>query len=207
MITFKEYLEEMSQAMKGDYTGGASSIKPMPADYVFNSFKKLDIIEIAGKKFLLYQRTKDNLGNYVDYVMGYFDKNQNNFFIPIFALSLVNQKGLLPEYPKLNVVKSVYVRDENQKSGIAIMMYKYLVDKLGFDIMGDSQQYFGARKLWVKLSEDSRFMVDIVDIKNKEVIDYGVKVYHGLEDSDFDKRIWSYDRDKDNIRLVLTKML
>lgn len=207
MLSFKEFVLEMSQAMKGDYTGGASSIKPMPADYVFKSFKKLDIVDIKGLKLLLFQRTKDNLGTYIDFVLGYFDKNQNNFFIPVFALSLEDHSRLLPEYPKLKVVKSVYVRDDNQKTGIAITMYKYLVEKLGYDIMGDSQQYFGARKLWAKLSQDNKFMVDIVDIKDKEVLEYGVKVYQGLDDADFDKRVWSYDRSKDNIRLILTKML
>lgn len=207
MITFKEYLKEMAQAMKGDYTGGAYSIKPMPADYVFKNFKQLSIITIQDNKLLLFKRIKDNLGSYTDFVLGYFDKNQNNFFIPIFAISLEDKSKLLSEYPNLKVVKSVYVKDENQKTGIAIYMYKYLVNDLKYDIMGDSQQYFGARKLWAKLSKDVNFSVDIVNIKTKEIIEYGVKVHQGLEDSDFDKRIWSYDRDKDNIRLILTKIL
>ena len=64
-------------------------------------------------------------------------------------------------------------------------------------------QRFGARRLWSKLSKIEDLTVSIIDFCTDEIIDSNVTIYHGAEDSDFDKRVWSSDSSKRHIRLVL----
>ena len=64
-------------------------------------------------------------------------------------------------------------------------------------------QRFGARRLWSKLSKITDLIVDIIDVKNNKVLVADTEIYHGLEDKDFDSRVWSYETDKKDIRLIL----
>ena len=52
--------------------------------------------------------------------------------------------------------------------------------------MGDSEQYIGARELWVSLSSHPEFFVDIVDLSNAKIIHKDVKLSDAL-----DSRIWT----------------
>lgn len=78
---------------------------------------------------------------------------------------------------------------------------------MNFVIMGDSQQYFGARKLWSKLSKSSDVIVDLVNIKTKKVLKKNITLHQGNSEEDFDKAVWSLDTSKENIRPILKKIL
>ena len=106
-------------------------------------------------------------------------------------------------YKNLYNVFGVAVEKSMQGLGIAKTMYKFIVNVTHINILGDKNQYFGARRLWAKMSKDLDVVVDIVDVKKKIVLDQGVELYHGRHDHDFDQRVWSYSRDKENIRLVM----
>lgn len=67
--------------------------------------------------------------------------------------------------------------------------------------------YYGARLLWTKLSKNIDLKVDIYDIKKNELLFHDVILHHGKYDSDFDSRLWSYSKDKHNIRSILTELL
>ena len=64
-------------------------------------------------------------------------------------------------------------------------------------------QRFGARRLWSRLSKMEDLIVDIIDVKNNKVLVADTEIYHGLEDKDFDTRVWSYEAGKKDIRLIL----
>jgi len=86
-------------------------------------------------------------------------------------------------------------------------MYKYFIKNQGYTIISDTHQYFGARKVWSKLSKQSDILVDIIDTNENIVIKEDVILHHGNHDKEFDKEIWSYDGDKEHIRLVLKDIL
>ena len=86
-------------------------------------------------------------------------------------------------------------------------MYKYFVKEKNYTIVGDSEQYYGARMLWAKLSKNLDLKVDIYNIKKNELLFTDVILHHGKYDSDFDERLWSYSKDKHNIRSILIDIL
>ena len=77
----------------------------------------------------------------------------------------------------------------------------------GVMILGDREQYFGARRLWAALSRDTDIIVDVVDYRNLTVIARDVRLHQGRYDEDFDKAIWSYDDSRKHIRLVLRDVI
>ena len=100
-------------------------------------------------------------------------------------------------------VDLIQVINTQQGKGIAKQLYRFFVKKLKYNLLGDLEQFFGARKLWASLSKDTDIVVDIVDFKNKKIIEKSVVLHHGSYDADFDDRIWSYSNDKSHLRLIL----
>jgi hypothetical protein len=85
-------------------------------------------------------------------------------------------------------------------------MYTYLVKNEKMIILGDEIQYFGARRLWAKLSKKLDLTVDIVDVSKGIYLERDVLIHHGLEDWEFDSRVWDYTTSKKHIRLILKEI-
>lgn len=91
-------------------------------------------------------------------------------------------------------------------TGLGMNLYKLWVTN-GLNIFGDFEQYFGARKLWSKISKESDVTVDIIDIIKGEYLEKNATVHHGDFDHEFDDRIWSRGNEKYNIRLLLKNII
>lgn len=117
-----------------------------------------------------------------------------------------HDKGKVLGYPNLHKVNSIAVKQELRGLGIAKEMYVWLVEQKVL-ILGDREQYFGARRLWATLSKMADVVVDIIDYDAETVIDRDVTLHHGQYDADFDQRVWSYGEDKQQIRLVLRNVI
>ena len=103
-------------------------------------------------------------------------------------------------------VSGVVVHKDYQGQGIGKFLYLYLVNIEKFNILGDSIQYFGARKLWSNISKHSKLTVDLINIVNGDIIEHNVRLKHGDLDHEFDPRLWSYNMDKIDIRPLLRKI-
>ena len=153
---------------------------------------------------LVYELIKHK--NSLTYELGrVVGESEKQTFDVIFRIDLSQEIKLAKElgYPNLSQVHMVQVKENEQGQHIAKFMYRYFCNKLKIYLMGDSHQYFGARKLWTSLSHDNDIQVDIVDIRSCKVLFSNVKLNHGKEDREFDTRLWSYGSDKENIRSVL----
>jgi hypothetical protein len=115
-------------------------------------------------------------------------------------------KGKVLGYSNLHKVNSIAVKQELRGLGIAKQLYVWLVGQKIL-ILGDREQYFGARRLWATLSRMTDVVVDIIDYDAETVIARNVTLHQGQYDADFDKRVWSYGEDKQHIRLVLRNVL
>ena len=178
----------MARAIKGDYVIPAGlrtlSIDEMK-DYVF-----LDYID----NYKIYKRTKSKDTHYQhDYIIGYHGSDVFNKVAKIYF-------NKVKEYYE---VDTIYVAEDFRRDGLATKLYCYFAIKHNFTILGSDMQRFGARRLWSKLSKNKDLNVSIIDFSTDEIIDSNVTIYHGTEDSDFDKRVWSSDNEKLNIRLLL----
>lgn len=140
------------------------------------------------------------------YIVGDFvTKGDETKFEEIFQITLVDTK--IPNLPGIyKNVDGVKVPDTHRGLGIALSMYRFFSKELKFKILGDEIQYFGARKLWAKLSKMVDITVDVIDITDGKMIEENVVLHHGSDDWDFDERVWSYDIDKKHIRLILKEI-
>jgi len=199
MKHFEEYIKEMSIAGYGDWEPSKEMIGTKSA-FVIN--KKWEFIgEIKTKSHDTYKvyRLDDT------YICGDFVSNDELFEL-VIRIKLTEHKNTAIELGiknRLMNVDGVKVDTSKQGDGIASSLYAFLVKHEKFLILGDEIQYFGARRLWSRLSKRKDLIVSIVDISSFTYLEKDVLIKHGLEDFDFDDRIWSYDYDKKDIRLIL----
>jgi len=102
-------------------------------------------------------------------------------------------------------VDEVEVKSNARCYGIALQMYRYFLKELKHQLMGDEYQFFGARKLWAKISRMTDVTVDIIDVSTNSYIEKNVIVHQGSDDWDYDNRVWGkdYSGDMKDVRLIL----
>ena len=179
----------MARAIKGDYK-------------IPNGLRELNLEQMENYNFidnfigyeLFKLDNKPECRNYQqDYILGYY---KDDIFKKI-------AKIYFNKIDEFYEVDTIYVSSDMRGRGIASKLYTYFVKELNYKILGSDMQRFGARRLWSKLSKCEDLSVDILDVENNKIIYSSVKIHHGLEDSDFDTRVWSCESDKKHIRLVL----
>lgn len=132
-------------------------------------------------------------------------QNGKKVFDTVFRIELTPVSSFL-NYNNIYQVNMVATHMRKRGLGIAKTMYRFLIKNLNLTILGDTYQYFGARKLWTSLSKDTDIMVDIIDLTNNNVVEYNVELYHGDYDHQIDERIWAFNNKKENIRLILVNI-
>jgi hypothetical protein len=87
----------------------------------------------------------------------------------VFMIQLSKEKSLgnILGNQRLYNVDGVSTINEDavRRSGIAFFVYHYFVKELKWNFLGDRDQYYGARRLWAKLSLEVDTMVDIITKK------------------------------------------
>lgn len=218
-----ERLDEMAIAQRGnlkDYGNFISTYKRGSVeDYMTLIDKNIKIDKLSGYKLELYQ-IKNRKMNQPDYLLGFWTTEevdtkvgveQKDVFRAIFALQIANKPDIL-HYKNVINIDGVFTAEdiEFRRKGISTFMYQYLVNKLHFTILGDLEQYFGARKLWTGLSKIKSMQVDVIDLKENKIIIEDAILIHGEKDDEFDKRIWDTEESDsyiaENFRCILTKI-
>ena len=204
IIEEDEIIREMAIAGKGDWKPSKDMIASMST---FILDKKWTYIDEQKHGHLIYRIYKQKN----TYIAGYYIENEQGEtkFEVDFEIKLSpdeETKSIFKISKHLMNVDKVLVQETSQGRGIATMMYKFLVKKEGYVILGDEVQFFGARRLWSKLSREVDVRVDIIDLDSEKVLEKDVILKHGTDDWDFDKRVWSYDYDKKYIRLILKEI-
>lgn len=102
-------------------------------------------------------------------------------------------------YTNTLVVRGVQVHDDYRRKGVGKLFYSMIVDA-GFTLVGDSEQYENARNLWISLSINPGFIVDIVDLGARKI------EYKNTELQKDDKRIWADEKSTDPIELKIGRL-
>lgn len=197
MLRWKEFLQEQAVAKKGDYDFGnlnyinnGDQIIAKPGVQLLYEFKhsrsgeKLFIVQLKDAKDYIclarevIEEQKTSTGEV------YRVKERYQLIIAMLVRYTIKYRGL--NYGPFRVVKGVETKNNERKKGYGIEFYKALVKGLKWNIMGDSEQYIGARELWVSLSSHPEFFVDIVDLSNAKIIHKDVKLSDAL-----DSRVWT----------------
>ena len=224
MITLKEYnLQDMAIAQKGnlkDYGNFISTYKEGSVnEYMMLIDNNIKIEKLSKYKLELYKINNRKL-NQPDYLLGFWTQEEIEtklgieykvVFQSIFAIQVSKHKDFL-NYKNIINIDGVFTAEdiEFRRKGISTFMYQYLVNTLKYTILGDLEQFFGARKLWVGLSKIKSMQVDVIDLnKNKMIIEDAILV-HGEKDEEFDRRIWDSESSESyiskNYRCILTKI-
>lgn len=153
------------------------------------------------------------LNNNLNFVLGYktivkddHSEDSSERFKVVFRIDCTRKSTLdhIFETKKIIKVNSAAVLEEYRDYKISLMIYKFLVEELGYAILSDSVQFNGARRLWARLSrESSSVTVDVVDVNSKKIVDKNVTLNHGIIPTDYDRRVWSQDNSKADIRFLL----
>lgn len=211
MVKFREYLDglsdnerlitEMSIAGYGDWTPSGEMIITLSTFILKKNWKFVDKLKIKDFEYDIYKQNDEYiLGNIITSSEG-----ETTFEVDL-KINLREHKSIahsLKIQKRLMNVDGVKVKETMIGFGLASAMYEFLVSSENIVLLGDEIQYFGARKLWAKLSKNLKLIVDIVDIDKGVYLERDVKIYHGLEDYQFDERIWDYSDNKKYIRLIL----
>ena len=200
----EEVLQEMAIAGKGDWKPNEDMVEYKSANVVKLKWKLID--KFTSKNGIeLELRTLHD-----EYIAGRFILNGvDEEFEILLHMNMSEDKETASAFKiskRLMNVDGVKVKETSQGSGIALMTYKSIIKKQNIIIIGDEVQFFGARRLWSKLSREVDIRVDIIDLYSEKVLEKDVILKHGTDDWDFDKRVWSYDYDKKYIRLILKEI-
>jgi hypothetical protein len=193
-------LLEMSIAREGDWKQDIEYLANI-SEFVINHKYELltDKFKVGATTYSLYRLKNTN-----HFKIGEFYEESENKFRVVLESTLSDETIHNLVIKNLKNVNEIQVISSLQGRGIAKQFYRYLVKHMKFSLMGDIEQFFGARRLWASLNKDIDIVVDIVDIKKGIYIEQNVILHHGSYDADFDTRIWSYANDKAHLRLILT---
>ena len=228
MITWKEFqaerLDEMAIAQRGNLKDYGEFLTTYKRNVVNDFMKLIDknikIDKLSGYKLELYQFTNRKI-NEPDYILGFWTSElvetkigveQKDVFRAIWAVQVARRELKLTRYKNVINIDGVFTDEDRafRSKGISTFMYQYLVNKMYFTILGDLEQFFGARKLWVGLSKIKSMQVDVVDLSKNEIVIENAILIHGEKDEEFDKRIWDTEESDSyiskNFRCILTKI-
>lgn len=201
----KEFLSEMNAiAVYGDWKKDKNSLGLLSSVVLSNYYTKLSDISIRGsKKLELYK-----IENQHYYIAGYFvEKDGSKRFDILLKITLspLSSFGSMINVSNLFNVDEVEVKKNMRGLGIALSFYKYFITIMNYSLLGDEYQFFGAKRLWARLSTEANIKVSIMTYPEGKFLEHDTMIGHGEEDWQFDDRVWSYDTDKQNIRLLATK--
>ena len=207
MGEFRDYLNmvsEMSIAGYGDWEPSAEMLVTMSIFVLNKKWTFVNKIKIKTLEYSIY-KLKDEfiMGNIITSSTG---EQQFEIDLKIKLMEHKSTANDLNIHKRLMNVDGVKVNESVQGLGLATAMYTYLVKNEKMVILGDEIQYFGARRLWAKLSMKLDLTVDIVDVSKGIYLERDVLIHHGLEDWEFDDRIWDYTTSKKDIRLILKEI-
>lgn len=204
IVTSSNELIEHAIAMRGDYRVAEEEIQQLSETCYRLYWDDVCDIDINNNTYRIIMSKSSET-----YTIGFWDRNDEGKYVfkNVAFIELndaINLARTLKIYPDLKSVSLVNVKETFRGHGIAKALYQWLVTRQGFTILGDTQQYFGARRLWANLSKISTLRVDVIDAQRGIILEKGRIIDHGKMDHEFDPSIWSYGSDMTHIRLVLT---
>lgn len=210
MRDFMNIVDEQAIARVGNWAAGSEMVASLSKFIYGLSYEHVQDVAFDGRIYSLSKHKEHPI-----YIIGKMQPvadastNPRNAGKEEFGVACKLRMAKIPDvagFTSVMHVEAVSVESDSRGYGIAKWMYKWLVAH-GTVILGDLEQYFGARKLWVSLSRDSEVVVDIIDIDKNQVIERDAALHHGDLDVDFDKRVWDYGGDMAHIRLILRDII
>lgn len=209
VIHYLDVLKETPKAVYGDWSDGKKNIGGKHRESYFDDYKHHGKIY---QDFYLFEKEENNIISFVIGLKEKYDVEQKSGIAELVWIYNIGKLNCEVSYINTGYKNLVEARDlvilkEYQRRGLATALYKFIVNNLNYTIMSDDTQYNGSRLLWNVLSEELDMQVDIVDVNTEEVLEKNIILKHGKEPKDINKKYWSDDSSKINIRFILTRIL
>ena len=191
MNIYDKFLTEMAIAKDGNYDFGnldyIGNGERMLSDFFYKELKK---IEYKGETYSIGKYKETKKPTYYLLTKRVYDedskKERNRVLVAMSLEFIQTPRGF--NYKNIAIVRGVETDREMRGGGFATLLYKHLVNDIGITLMGDEEQYLGARNLWVALS-NTNGIVDIIDLDKKIIIKRNVSLKDAL-----DPRIWTDEK-------------
>lgn len=207
--TFKKFLqeqmnasdEEISEQAMAAYGNYYEELEPDSISKTVMEQQWEERFTLKTNRGVQYKVFKSNTTEL--YRVGRWEVIQEKEYFTYYAeIELTNERICGVGYKAVALVR---VYENLRGHGIATNLYKALVKVERINLISDTIQFFGARKLWSGLSHAPDMIVDVIDTSTCEIRE-GVKVKHGNGNYDFDTSVW-HENPEDyvakNIRLIL----
>ena len=204
----KEMLKNISESpvyLKGNWENNKID-SDIEAEYIE------DYKIIFNKKLRIDGKNRDMFAmideDYTNLLFGYFYINNNiKMFKQIGQADIQRVKfieNLKKDYKPLYELTSFYILKGYRRRGFGTIIFGFLFNMLGFNIMSNDKIFSGMKIIFDRFSSWTK--CDIIDIKTNEIIYENYKIDYKKDNVDFiDKNIYSLDLDKKDIRIVLYK--
>jgi GNAT superfamily N-acetyltransferase len=202
--------ENAPRAGRGDYDGGKYSVSSISKTYLEKKYRHIVDLRVGTKELSMH--LLDMPGS-IRMVVGFFDKKHGQElykdeerFIEIACLDMDRTNFSFDDHYEepIVAVTGVFTDEKYRGNGIGSRLYTETI-KLGYLVMCDDLQYYGARKIWSRLSESQDYAVDVVNIEENKVVATEVELNQGTADEDFTEEFWSYYHDKTDLLFVLRR--
>jgi len=203
----EEKIKEMAQAGYGCWKPTKEMIGTQSGLVTRKSWTRLGQTIKANETVFEVRKIED--GDITIYKVGEFvcgsNTDDERVFNVVCTLELKRNRATEHRFKQSMIynVDGVIVKKSLRGNKIALKLYIIIVKQEGLVILGDELQYFGARVMWARFSHHLELIVDIINIETGKYLERSVVLEHGEEDWEFDERVWSYDTDKNDIRLLL----
>lgn len=211
-LSFKEmFNQNESKAEMGDWEGGELVLDYTDKEFHYKKSILIDKLDIGGKEMKLMQYR--NSGKYM---LGYDEtliidtkngEEEVEKFANVLYIDFEKQASLGHNLGnnKLYRVKEVAVSNKKdmQSKGIATAVYKYFVQKKGWELLSDSHYCIGRCKLWDAISRECSIKIDLVDINEDKYIKQNITVHY----EDYNEKLKQTIPNGDNIRAILTNIV
>lgn len=208
--TFEEYLEEQYRrrmlteapiAEEGDFHWSLMTSSISNIGYENHWIKKGVIkSEIGELEVLKNKGTETRIAGKLFKVYDEAYKRLELRFMVFGEITLNKRKICNKEYYAVEMIET---KKDLRNRNIATLLYKFLVQTEKLSLISDDTQYFGARKLWARLSHTLK--VDVINTETCEVKE-NIILKHGDKSEEYDEKYWSSEFDsssKQKIRFIL----
>lgn len=141
--------------------------------------------EVLNHTVHLYQ-----IPNSYKHVFGIIEKEKFHELGNIILTPIAN----IMRYNNVYTIDEIEVANDVRGNGLSTKLYSFLVLNLHMVLMCGNIQFFGARKLWSRLSKHPDIAIDVIDMCTQKIIEKNIVLNHGPDNDDFDTKYWGVYR-------------
>lgn len=198
-MTFKEFLNEMPNAVNGDAFN--IDLKAKLEHISTEEMKKMTHVgQILGIQKMLFDIYVDKTNTFKA-VANFKDGSAY-----LYATASLKPFRELKNKKAFQVYSIKNMGSEQGGKGLGTQMYEFLILKMGYTVVSDESQYDGARKAYKRLSDNSKIKLQLFDTYENKIVNDNLKIKNANDTNVWFVRGKSTDLDKKDVVIIASKI-